>query len=391
MKNVLFFLVIAMPVFTANAEELTVEVSNPLAAARSGEIIALDWNELSGGVSGLTKENARVVDPAGKAALSQAIDNDGDGGVDELLFMTDLLGGEAKSFKIAADSSLNIPESASRVYARFVPERADDFAWENDVIAYRAYGPALANGVENSGFDCFMKRVKYPVVDGWYKGEKLGKSYHLDYGEGYDGYKVGSSLGGGGTAIWSGGLRHMSNVYREWRQFSNGPLRASFVLSYGPWEVDGKRITETRRITLDLGSRMFEVREKFYVDGKPANPRVAVGLSTHEGKAKAFHDRSKGYLYCWEDIDGHPLGTGVVVPPGIIGDYKLVDSKKKFEGNAFYVVAPGADGEFTYFAGYGWEKAGEIVTREQWESYLESFIERQANPVAVKIVNGEKP
>ena len=28
-------------------------------------------------------------------------------------------------------------------YARFVPEREDDFAWENDLVAFRAYGPAM--------------------------------------------------------------------------------------------------------------------------------------------------------------------------------------------------------------------------------------------------------
>ncbi len=84
-------------------------------------------------------------------------------------------------------------------YCRFVPERVDDFAWENDKIAFRAYGPALHDKAEDSGFDCWLKRVDYPIINKWYKENAAGKSYHKDYGEGYDPYKAGSSRGCGGV------------------------------------------------------------------------------------------------------------------------------------------------------------------------------------------------
>ena len=36
------------------------------------------------------------------------------------------------------------PETfVTKTYARFVPERKDDFAWENDKIAFRTYGKAI--------------------------------------------------------------------------------------------------------------------------------------------------------------------------------------------------------------------------------------------------------
>ena len=35
-------------------------------------------------------------------------------------------------------------------FARFVPERMDDFAWENDRIGFRVFGPALSL-VEETG------------------------------------------------------------------------------------------------------------------------------------------------------------------------------------------------------------------------------------------------
>ena len=57
---------------------------------------------------------------------------------------------------------------AARTFARYVPERIDDFAWENDKIAFRAYGPKARKGAENSGIDCWLKRVEYPIIDKWY-------------------------------------------------------------------------------------------------------------------------------------------------------------------------------------------------------------------------------
>ena len=52
--------------------------------------------------------------------------------------------------------------------ARFVPERKDDFAFENDKVAFRIYGPTLRDSKENSGVDCWVKRVDYPIIDKWY-------------------------------------------------------------------------------------------------------------------------------------------------------------------------------------------------------------------------------
>jgi pectinesterase len=60
------------------------------------------------------------------------------------------------------------PVFPAKVFARYVPERLDDFAWENDKIGHRTYGPALAAPDESktgkeifvaSGLDVWCKRV----------------------------------------------------------------------------------------------------------------------------------------------------------------------------------------------------------------------------------------
>src|SRR5690606_19060240 len=50
--------------------------------------------------------------------------------------------GPKSTAKLSVDSTPSAAIS-SRTFARYVPERFDDFAWENDVIAFRMYGKAL--------------------------------------------------------------------------------------------------------------------------------------------------------------------------------------------------------------------------------------------------------
>jgi hypothetical protein len=74
--------------------------------------------------------------------------------------------------------------------------------------------------------------VCYPIVDKWYAGHAEGKSYHTDHGEGYDPYKVGSSRGCGGLALWIDGEMISSNVFTEWEILKSKPEETVFVLRY---------------------------------------------------------------------------------------------------------------------------------------------------------------
>ena len=111
-----------------------------------------------------------------------------------LLLMNSLIAQAAP----AAESGVAQP---AKVYGRYIEARSD-FAWENDLVAFRAYGPKLRDGEENAGIDCWLKRVTYPIIDNWYRQEAEQQiSYHQDHGEGLDNFQVGSSLGVGGTGI----------------------------------------------------------------------------------------------------------------------------------------------------------------------------------------------
>ncbi len=282
--------------------------------------------------------------------------------------------------------SLSGLAGSPRTFCRFVPERADDFAWENDKIAFRAYGPALHEKGENSGFDAWLKRVEYPIIDKWYAGNLKGISYHKDHGEGYDPYKVGGSRGCGGLALWIDGKMVPSNVFKEWKILRCEPQESVFMLSY-EWKHGDDIYTEEKQISLRLGSRLFKSSSIFRKNGEVAKGLpVAIGLVRHHKTDLVSKNLSKGWMSIWEPMDDSELGTGVVIDPKRIEGFELLETGKKLEDHALIITKTDADGRVEYYAGYGWAKAGGIQTATEWNAYLEAFMPQLENPVTTSYI-----
>lgn len=259
-------------------------------------------------------------------------------------------------------------------HARFVPERADDFAWENDLIAFRAYGPALREKSEDSGFDAWLKRVPYPIVDKWYAAHLQGTSYHEDHGEGYDPYKVGASRGCGGLGLWLDGQLVTSDVFTRWEITEATRERTSFVLHY-EWSHAGDLYTEAKAITIELGDRLFRSTSTFRKNGAlAAHLPIAIGLVRHHEGDRVTKDLAAGWMAIWETIDGSGLGTGVVIDPARIHDFRIVTGAGDLDDHALILAETDAGGQLTYYAGYGWERAGAITSEAAWAAYLAGFL-----------------
>ena len=110
----------------------------------------------------------------------QFLDEDMDGILDYFIFLPALAAGETRTFEIFTPTEeiqvqIQIPVTGNRTFSRFVPERTNDYAWENDRVAFRTYGPTAQQMIEenvpggtlSSGLDCWLKRVEYPIVDKW--------------------------------------------------------------------------------------------------------------------------------------------------------------------------------------------------------------------------------
>jgi len=268
------------------------------------------------------------------------------------------------------------PERAPATSSRFVPERKDDFAWENDQVAFRAYGPALRAGPEDSGIDCWIKRVPYPIIDSWYAGASKGHSYHQDHGEGYDPYHVGSSRGCGGLALWRDDQLVLSDTFTAWRVIERSRERSVFELDY-VYPADAASgaapIVETKRISIRLGEPFFRVEARFTRGGQPvADLALAIGVTTHDGKARATLNAAKRWIACWESIDGAGLGTGAVLAGGFPAETREVKSAAKDASHALLITRTNAAGVVVYHAGFAWTKAGRIHSPEEWAARLDA-------------------
>ena len=223
----------------------------------------------------------------------------------------------------------------SLVYGRVVPERKDDFAWENDKVAYRVYGPALqATGEISSGIDVWSKRVSDLIINDWYAKDAEGQrtkdptlTYHTDTGQGLDSYDVGLTRGCGGTAIESGGKFFVSKNYTSAEILANGPIRFQFRLRYAAWQAGGAEVSEEKIITLDAGAHLNRVQSTFSFEGVPS-VRAGIGLATH-AHAEISENPHEGILSVWEPLTDSSAGmdgTGIVLPDDVTA---AVDSSRR--------------------------------------------------------------
>ena len=143
----------------------------------------------------------------------------------------------------------------TKVYGRFVPERKDDFAWENEYAAFRMYGPALKPENPSNGVDLWLKASPELVVDSFYYREHvLGLPYHINYGKGLDCYKVGHTCGAGGLVVIADDKTYIGGPFDRWEILEQSPERFVFKLEYDSLQVGEAVLQETITITTEAGS-----------------------------------------------------------------------------------------------------------------------------------------
>ena len=386
--NRLFLAALLATASAAHAQTAHIQVHNPLMTSRPSEVLDLSLADLHKQIA--ASPETLVVQDHGTRLLTQVYNSKTEGAADRLLILVDLAAGETKTLDITSDPSA--PAQQSKVTARKVPERADDFAWENDKVAFRVYGPALERtGEIASGIDVWSKRVPDFVTTTWYQRDedsaRLHKpelSYHRDNGQGMDSYEVGLSRGDGGTAIWADGKLFASKNVTTSTILANGPIRTDFVFHYAPWDAAGASVNEVKRVTLDAGSRMNRLRSTFTFTGAPT-VTAAAGLAIHD-KADVSAQHPESWVAVWDTPQSPSAGriaTGLVLPPGAHAEYKQLEPQGKVDGNALELYTIKSNTTLNYYAGNGWS-LGDMPTPESWNAYLEDFHNRLTHPVTIK-------
>ena len=361
---------------------VTVKVTNPLAVARTAETVSLTIAELKKLAPTLDAAKAVVLDDKRTPVLSQLIDGDGDDAPDELVFQADLAASAGRTFTVEAGARPPFKTEDFRVYGRFVRERHDDMAWENDRVAHRMYGKDLETWkkepLTSSGIDVWSKRAKRLVINDWY----MTDDYHRDNGEGGDFYSVGKSRGCGGIAlVLDDKPPAQARNFTMSRVFAQGPIRLVFELTYDPYEAGaGVKVTETKRITLDAGKSFNRIATRFKLEGKASKAAVAVGIAKHAG-ADLKTDRT--WMRTWEPLkdDNGGLGCAVVLAPGA-----GATSISTTDLDTYLVARTNPTAPFVYYMGSDWSKRGGGVTdAASWTKAVQEAAREIAAPVKITL------
>lgn len=354
-----------------------VSVKNSLTSPRVREVTTLPWADAIKILPGITPKNIAIRDKQTSRFLPVQIDDtNNDGTPDELLFLATLAPLQERHYELLQLTGAQPPQLPSRLHARHVPERKDDFAWENDRMAFRLYGPALATEGSRGGIDVWNKRTREPVIDRWYKTD----TYHVDIGEGCDCYKVGPTLGCGGTGyLDASGNLIVSPVYATHTLKSSGPLRLAFQLTYPPITIGSASITETRQITMNYGENLFQINAHFAVTGDATGITPVAGIRIDDTNtqcppskiASAWVSAEKG-----KSINGE-IGEGLILPEGT--------TARIAHGHIVGVLAPNLDTSVTWHAGATWSKGLDYTTPQTWNERLTETAQRIASPLIAHI------
>jgi hypothetical protein len=351
---------------------IEIRIENTLDIPRSNEVIELDWQLLEKANPGILKASFLVENKQTGEQLPYQVITDQENKPFQLLVQASIAPASILNIAIKKDTPQVFQP---KTFGRMVPERKDDFAWENDKIAFRMYGPALqATGEISNGIDVWVKRTSGLIIDKWYKLD----DYHVDHGEGLDCYKVGPTLGAGGIAPTANGKLYYSKNWASYKTLTSGILRTVFELSYTTWNFNGTELSETKRITLNSGSQLNKVEVTYKAQDLDTIP-VAIGIVKRTGKGVAVLNEKSGTIAYWEPLDKQngTTGIGLVVPES--SGLSVIENHLTAFGKAVNKQV------FTYYQGACWDKAGEFVNEKDWEKYLQNYSLKLKTPLKISI------
>lgn len=384
MKKIFFAIFAILTLAVAGVAQVNVTVTNNATIERRGETIAADWKAIAT-VDSALKPDMLTVREGSRVLVHQIFDANGDGVADKLLFQVDFAPNE-RIKTIVVESATSKPNFPARTFGRFVPERMDDFAWENDRVAFRTYGKTLEKELVSSGIDVWAKRVPDLIIDKWYKGGDA--YYHADNGTGLDFYSVKRSRGCGGAGVWDGTNLHVSRNFTSHKVIANGPLRTVFELHYDPFDVNGVKVSETKVFTIDAGSNFYRVESYYESLDDLRDIDIAIGIARHEADFKSETDKGRTWMSLWESNEKNGgLGCAVVTDPANFKSFKELPAGNFDFPQNLAIVAAKPDKVARYYVGAGWSRSGHFADKKAWTDYVDNFSQRAASPLVVSVLN----
>ncbi len=317
----------ALPALCFASGQLTVKASNQLPITRASQTIELTGKDLAP-LGEKDLEKIHVKDSSGKEVLCQAVDTDYDDyhKPDIVIFQADFAPKETKTFTVTSGKKHEYSKDDFRAYGRFV------------------------------------------------------HNYHSDMGEGLDDYSAGATRGCGGSGIWANNQLVVPSNFVDSRVLANGPIRVMFELVYEPFDVNGTKVSELLRVSLDAGSQLDHFQTRYKSPGGNETWAVAIGIKKVKDELKEFN-AEHGWLSIWEPMEKNlgMQGVAAIVNP------KEFDRQAEDKQNNLVVLKPGTETPVSYWAGFAWDRSGKITSSEAWKKYVEEFSEGLLSPLVVTI------
>jgi hypothetical protein len=349
---------------------ILVDVRNPSSEARRYETVEIVWSDVAFRLSGVSPDRIVVLDKTKRQIPSQVV-YEGSSEPRLLIFQVSLPPAGSDRYTIRKAAREEYPAQA---YGRYVPERSDDYAWENNLTAWRVYGPALSDP-RTQGIDAWVKSTGRLVIDDWY----AGKDYHTDHGEGMDAYKVGPTLGAGGSAPCIDGKLGLIGNYASQETLDNGPIRTTVKLTYAPFEAAGKKIEMECVVSLDAHSRFNRITTVYTGDFETLP--IAAGIALHEVKERSESTGSIAVTEALSDtrqpeVDGN-ISLGILMPES--------EGPQEIDGHLVLLHSAARSKPFVYWCGSGWSRAG-IADHDEWLDEMRRKREQILAPLSVFII-----
>ena len=368
MKNLLIALCSLLCSCGVLGPGLFIEVENQIGFAREGEVVEIEWDQLRG--AGISPDKVVVFDSDRNQIPSQVM-FDNEGKPTHLLFTATV---EANSSNIYNIKRGEREKYATQAFGRYVPERMDDYAWENNLTAYRIYGPRLKDPL-TQGVDVWVKNTPKMIIDEWF----ARGNYHHNYGEGMDCYKVGNTLGGGTLAVVDGGKVLLSGNYTKQLCTANGPIRTKAEFEYAPINVGDKKVVMHRTIWLDANSRFC--CQEYHLEGFEGKINIAAGMVMHDVK-----ERSAGadYVAITEpasdskepERDGD-ISLAVILQEG--------ESAAEIDSHFVTLRSVQAGETIRMWNGSAWSLAG-MENHNAWSQEVEQMRQRIDSPLSIRFI-----
>lgn len=368
-----FYFAFSIPMCFWAQNKATISIENHSDLDRKEAVVAISWKNILERYPEIDTSNFVVINPKTKKQVIFQLEHRMSSVIQNLLVQVDI---KAKS-TLTLFVQKGKPEVFTvKTYARYVPERKDDFAWENDQIAFRTYGKAIEGSNEDAyGFDVWVKRTNKMVINERYKLA----DYHTDHGDGLDYYQVGHTLGAGNMAPYVKDTIRYSANYHRWKMLDNGPLRSTFQLIYDTWNAGGIKASVIKTISLDAGSQLSRIENSYTFDETQTLPVVA-GISKRANPGKILLNEQQGIMAYWEpasDKNG-TTATGVILTTPVSNmwaDKIQLLAKTTVQNNEPII----------YYSGAAWDKAGKFTDAKKWFDYLENFYHEINNPLVVSV------